>query len=331
MVYSVNQVRHLYVAKTLKTGNNLLATDGAGSILPKADTAKSNLWFQYMSPAGVVSSDKIIISNVVYAKATKSENLAKKLDRYKLVLDSSVNAGAPVAGQDYLLRLAFREYIGLSQEDQYWKFGMVHAVAGMNASTFYKKLALSVIKNLSRELTPLVKVYVLTTTAATEVTQATKEADLTGTYVSIEFEQVAQDWVLGTMPQGVIPFSVQPTSITVDGDDRIWGVVSPVASVSKIEDGHDIADLEYFCMGARGDMYRNMGWPNVIPTKYLVDPTSKYDTLDITYYWAGSGEDVQKSQRTMTLVTVDDGNHTAMDALIAAINTASGLNITALG
>lgn len=330
-VYSVNQVRHLYVAKELKTGNNLLPADVAGSILPKVDTAKSMLWFQYKSPGGVVSSDKINLSNVVYAKATKSEDLVKNLDRYQVVLDSTINGGAPVAGQDYLLRLAFRQYIGLSQEDQYWKFGMVHAVAGMSASNFYKKLAMSLIKNLSRELTPLVKVYLMATATATEVTSSTKESDLTGTYTSIQIEQVAQDWVLGTMPQGYIPFSVQPTNITVDGDERIWGVVTQVPSVNKVENGHDIADLEYFCLGARGDVYRNMGWPNVIHSTYLVDPSQKYDTLDITYYWSGPNEDVQKSQRTMTLVAVDDGSHTAMDALISAINSASGLSIAKLG
>ncbi len=69
-VFSINQVRQLYVAKELKTGNALLATDKAGAILPKADTAKTTLYLQYMSPAGIVSSDKINIANVMYAKAT---------------------------------------------------------------------------------------------------------------------------------------------------------------------------------------------------------------------------------------------------------------------
>lgn len=330
-VYSVNQVRHLYVAKELKTGNNLLPADLAGAILPKADNAKSTLWFQYKSPAGVVSSDKIGIDRIVYAKATKSEDLVKNLDRYQVALDANINAGAPVAGQDYLLRIAFRQYVGLSSEDQYWKYGMVHAVAGMSASDFYKKLALSLVKNMARDLTPLAKVYVMASAVATEVTNDTKESDLTGTYTSIQIEQVAQDWILGTMPQGYIPFTVQPTTITVDGDERIWGEVTTVPSVNKVENGHDIADLEYFCMGFRGDTYRNMGWPNVIHTTYLVDPTQKYDTLDITYYWSGPNEDVQKSQRTMTLVAVDDGSHTAMDALITAINSASGLTIPKLG
>lgn len=325
--FSVNQQRHLYVAKSLKTATSQLAA--AGDILPKADTAKTTMYFQYFSPAGVIqSSDKIDIKNITYAKSTSSQSLVKKLDRYQVVLDSSINSGAPVAGQDYLLRLSFRQYIGLSEEDQYWKFGMVHAVSGMTASDFYKTMALSLAKNLARETPSLVKVYLVDAVPAyTTVTSSTTAASLTGTYTGIQIEQVAQDWVLGTMPQDYIPFEVQPTTITVDGDERIWGTVSKIASINSIQNGHNIADLEYFAMGARGDIYRNMGWPNVIHTTYLVDPTQKYDTLDINYYWAGGAEDVQKSPRTITLVTVDDGSHTAMKALIAAINTASGLTI----
>ena len=79
--FSINQVRHLYVEKALKTGNNLLSTDAAGSILPKADTAKTTLYFQYMSPAGIVSSDKITIANIISAKATASGSMAHKLAR----------------------------------------------------------------------------------------------------------------------------------------------------------------------------------------------------------------------------------------------------------
>lgn len=326
--YSVNQVRHLYVAKALKGKSTDLKT--AGDILLKVDKAKSTMYFQYFSPAGVIeSSDKIDIKNITYAKSTSSKALVKKLDRYQVVLDSTINKGTPVAGQDYLLRLAFRQYVGLSPEDQYWKFGMVHAVSGMTASGFYKAMALSLAKNIAREATPLVTIYLVTDKSTyTTVTIDTDPTTLAGTYTGIQIEQVAQDWILGVMPQGYIPFAVQPTNITFEGDERIWGTVTTVTPINFVQNGHDIADLEYFTMGARGDFYRNMGWPNVIHTAYLVDPTKKYDTLDISYYWAGGAEDVQKSPRTITLVTVDDGSHTEMKALITAINTASGLKIT---
>lgn len=325
--YSVNQVRHLYVVKALK--DKVTRLTAVGDILPKVDEAKSTMYFQYFSPAGVIeSSDKIDIKNITYAKSTSSKALAKKLDRYQVVLDPTINSGAPVAGQDYLLRLAFRQYVGLSPEDQYWKFGMVHAVSGMSASAFYKAMALSLARNVAREATPLVTIYLVASGSVyTTVTIDTDPATLIDTYTGIQIEQVEQDWILGVMPQGYIPFAVQPTNITFEGDERIWGTVTTVPPINSVQNGHDIADLEYFTMGARGDFYRNMGWPNVNHTTYLVDPTKKYDTLDISYYWAGGAEDVQKSPRTITLVTVDDGNHTVMEELINVINTKSGLTI----
>lgn len=331
--FSVNQVRHLYVVKSSKAATAELTT--AGDILPKADAAKTTLYFQYYNPAGFIeSSDKIHIPNVTYTKVTSSKDLAKKLDRYQVVLDANINGGAPVVGQDYILRLAFRQYVGLSPEDQYWKYGMVHAVSGMSASDFYKALALSLGKNLAREATPLVTIYLVSDASDSEVYTKvdidTNPATLTDTYTGIQIEQVAQDWILGVMPQGYIPFAVQPTNITYEGDERIWGTVTTITPINTVQDGHEIADLEYFCMGARGDLYRNMGWPNVIHTTYLVDPTQKYDVLDINYYLAGGAEDAQKSPRTLTLVAVDDNNHAVMNALIHTINTVSGLTIATL-
>ena len=331
--FSVNQVRHLYVVKNPKTEIEQLTT--AGDILLKVDEAKNTLYFKYYSPAGLVeSSDKIYIPNVTYAKATSSEALAKKLDRYQVVLDANINGGKPVAGQDYILRLAFRQYVGLSPEDQYWKYGMVHAVSGMSASNFYKALALSLGKNLAREATPLVTIYLVSGTSETDpytkVDINTNPTTLTDDYTGIQIEQVAQDWILGVMPQSYIPFAVQPTNITYEGDERIWGTVTTITPINTVQNGHEIADLEYFCMGARGDLYRNMGWPNVIHTTYLVDPTKKYDVLDINYYWAGGAEDAQKSPRTLTLVAVDEGEHTVMNKLINAINDNSNLAVKPL-
>lgn len=330
-VFSINQVRQLYVAKALKADTAALTT--AGDIVPKADTAKTTLYFQYMSPAGLVSSDKIDIKNVMYTKVTSSDALAHKLVRYSVTLDGDVSA-TPVAGQNYILRLAFRQYIGLSEEDQYFKYGEVIARSGMTASDFYKKMAISLAKNLENktESTPLVNIYLNSAVADgtdVPVTATTKESDLTATdYDQIIIEEAEQPWVLGMMPQAFIPFTPQFLTITVDGEDRLWGVATVVTPTKTVPDGHLIADLEYFCMGARGDIYRGMGYPNIIKTTYLADPDAIYDTLDIHYFYTGSNESVQKSEKTITLVTVDDGKHTAMHALTAAIYTASGLKVS---
>lgn len=336
--FSTNQVRQLYVAEALKT-SNVIASDTAGTIAVKSDTSKNHLYFEYKGADNLMRSDLIDIKNILYAKATDADDLAHNLAKYKLTLDARVNGGTPVAGQDYILRIAFRNYIGLSEEDQYFKYGMVHAVAGMTASDFYKTLALSLVKNFSREEEGLLKFYLETggTTAdtPTEVTKDTKESTLTGTYTGIVIEEAPQEWILGVMEQAPVNFTLQPDTITADGDERIWGVVKQVASTSSIPNGHKIADLEYFCMGERGDVYRMVGFPHVIRTKYLVNPDNEYNVIDIHYAYVGPNESVQKSEKDITIVVPKIGannqtsNKLAND-IILAINTATGLSIKTL-
>lgn len=340
--FSTNQVRQLYVATALKSPN-VKASDTAGSIAVKSDTAKSHLYFEYMGAGGMTRSDLIDIKNILYAKATDADDLAYDLAKYKLTLDDTVNGGEPVVAQDYILRIAFRNYPGLSEEDQYFKYGMVHAVTGMTASDFYKTLALSLVKNFSREEQGLLKFYLETggsdagvvAGTPTEVTKDTKESSLTGTYTGIIIEEAPQDWILGVMEQAPVNFTIQPDLIIDNGDERIWGVVKKVTSTNSIPDGHKIADLEYFCMGERGDVYRMVGFPYVIRTKYLVDPDIKYNVIDIHYAYVGPNESVQKSEKDITIVVpkVEANNQASNDlanSIISAINTATGLTIKTL-
>ena len=323
--FSVNQVRQLYVATALKTPH-VLASDAAGSIAVKNDTVKSHLYFEYKGADNLMRSDLIDTKNILYAKATDATAMAHNLKSVTVALDSNVNSGAPVAGQDYILRIAFKQYVGMSDEDQYFKYGMVHAYAGMDASEFYKVLAISLAKNFSREVVPLIKIEIKTASATTEVTPTTKAADLTGTYTGVVITEVEQPWRLGVMAQTPVYFTVQSVPVTVNGDERYWATLTESTSGS-ISNGKTIADLEYFCMGERGDMYRQVGWPHNIPTTYLVDPTKTYCVFDIHYAYVGSNESVQKSEKTITIVCADKAE---LNKVITAFNTATGLSVATL-
>lgn len=323
--FSVNQVRQLYVATALKTPH-VLASDAAGSIAVKNDTAKSHLYFEYKGADNLMRSDLIDTKNILYAKATDAAAMAHDLKSVTIALDSNVNGGAPVAGQDYILRIAFKQYVGMSDEDQYFKYGMVHAYTGMDASEFYKVLAVSLAKNFSREVVPLIKIEIKTASATTEVTPTTKVADLTDTYTGVVITEVEQPWRLGVMAQTPVYFTVQSVPVTVNGDERYWATLTESTSGS-IGNGKTIADLEYFCMGERGDMYRQVGWPNNIPTTYLVDPAKTYCVFDIHYAYVGSNESVQKSEKTITIVCADK---TELNKVIEAFNAATGLSIAIL-
>ena len=414
--FSTNQSRQFYVAKSVAT---VTPNAAKGAIEVGADNAMSHMYFKYLGAGGQTRSDLIKISNIVSAKATDADSMAHNLKRYKVSLDSTVNSGNPKAGQDYILRIAFRNFIGLSEEDQYFKYGTVHAVTGMTPEQFYTILLESLRKNFSRENSKLLEYYLdgdkasavladnagITVTAknfgtagnsikfeitavdaaeasatvttvggittisvaltaaaakignvksliattpvaaalvtiagvdATDVVVESPAVSLTGgTTNGIILEEVEQPWVLGTMPLEFMNFSVQPTTINDGTEERIWGTVTELAAINKVENGKNIADMEYFYMGERGDQYRNIKWPNVIKTNYLVDETVKYNLLDITYFYQGAGEDVQKSQKTITIAVpkvgaTNDVSNALMNELIADINSASGLSIDAL-
>lgn len=353
--FSTDQVRQLYVAKALEA-HNVLASGDAGSIAVKNDTAKNHLYFEYKGADNLMRSDLIDIRNILYAKATDADAMAHELKSVTVTLDTNVNGGTPVAGQDYILRIAFRQHVGMSDEDQYFKYGMVHAYAGMGADEFYKVLALSIAKNFSREAVPLIKIEVHSKTTRSKggfdstgymvVTPTTKDNGKSNTnpyYVagalvtdidSIRITEVEQPWRLGVMAQTPVYFTVQSVPVTVNGDERHWATLTE-GTGGSIGNGKTIADLEYFCMGERGDIYRGAGFPHNIPTTYLVDPSVKYNVIDIHYAYAGSNESVQKSEKTITLVVpkVGDNNQISnrlANDIISAINTATGLTIATL-
>lgn len=344
--FSVNQVRQFYVATAFST-SHVIESDTAGAIAVSNDTEKKHLYFEYKGADNRMRSDLIDIENILYAKATSAGSMAYKMKSATIALDSSVNGGIPVAGQDYILRIAFKQYVGMSDEDQYFKYGMVHAYSGMTTDVFYKTLAQSIAKNFSREIVPLIKIEVHSGATKNEggfdangymtVTPSTKDngkSDNTNPYYngasaivadidSIRITEVEQPWRLGVMSQTPVYFTVQPVEIIVDGDERVWGTVE-MGTNGTIGNGKVIADLEYFCMGERGDIYRGTGWPNNIPTTYLIDPNKTYNVLDIHYAYVGSNESVQKSEKTITIACADK---IVLNKIINAVKTATGLTI----
>lgn len=345
--FSTNQVRQLYVIKSAEnSATHVLPSDVAGRASLQFDNAKNHMYLEYKGADNLMRSDLIDINNILYAKSTKAASMDYKMKSHIIKLDANVNGGSPVAGEDYILRIAFRQYVGMSDEDQYFKYGMVHAYAGMEADKFYKVLAQSIAKNFSREATPLIKIEVHSAATTSKggfddsgymvVTPNTKDTGVennTNPYYngsdaivtdidSIRITEVEQPWRLGVMAQTPVYFTVQPTTIIVNGDERIWATVTEGTN-GTIGNGKNIADLEYFCMGERGDIYRGIGFPNNIVTSYLVDPSKKYSVFDIHYAYVGSNEAVQKSEKTITLVC-DDSTKTNLNNLITRFNTATG-------
>ena len=314
-IFSTNQANQVYVAKALK--ETVATLTDLGDILVKATPDQSAIYFQHKGAGGIVRSDLIEVKNILWGKTTKAKDMARKLKVATVTLDDTVNSGNPIAGQDYILTIAFTGYVGISPEDsQYWKHGVVHATNGMTASDFYKQMALSLAKNMSREAVKLVKI---TLSDGTEVLPNTKASALAGTYTNLVITEVEQDWILGTKQQKALTFDVILTEVDVKEGDTYtptkWGKVV-VSAGDPIKNGKLMADYEYFHMGERGDQYRMVGFPDYVPTKYLVDPSKEYDTIALHYAYIGSNESVQKSEKDITLIVPTKG----VAALIAKIN-----------
>jgi hypothetical protein len=306
-VFSTNQVRHLYVQNSLGTAgaDGHMQDTTTGAAMFYVDPKKETFFLEYIGEGGRLRSDIIDVKSVRQIKYTAADRLKSNLYKTSVKLDSAVNGGEVIPGQDYILRIVFRQFAGMSDEDTYIKYGAVHGVASMTPSDFYKKLAISLAKNFSRELTQLLRFKV----GDVEVTGTTKMTDLAAvTATEVTIEEVEQDWIRGTKAQVPVYFEVIPTTVTYDGEEVIWGVMDETTGstakevYASIADGKKIADLEYFCHGERGDIYRGVGWPDVIPTKYMVDETKEYDVLDIAYYFEGAGENPQKSEKVLTVV-----------------------------
>lgn len=290
--FSINQVRHLYVANSIGTVN---ASSAKGTIELKNTADEKAIYFKYMSPGGQVRSDLIAKDKVLSYNFTEASKMAHPLRTVIVTLDPNVGI---VAGEEYITRITFRQYIGLSEENQNFKYGYVKPTSGMTESDFYLAMAKSIASNVAKDTTPLLKVGVTTGSDFVALDGASTGASYTG----VILEEAVQDWNLGTMPQAYIAFEAQPTTIVLNGDDVIWGTATNGTPINTVPNGHDIADLEYFCMGARGDHYRMMGYPNIIKTEYLVDPEAAYDVIDIHYAFTDSNESVQKSEKTITIV-----------------------------
>ena len=324
-VFSTNQVRQLYVVDNVASSESALAT--AGSIFAKK--SGDDIYFKYVGALGdTMRTDIVNQKQLIYTSVATSDKLAYKLKGQKITLNPNVNGGKPIEGRDYILRVLFSEYIGISPVDKTLKYGTVHITPGMTASDFYAEMAYSLMQSQKKEPNPIMNVAVIVSgdfegnvISDTDTPQDIKSM---GTIEGIVIFEAGQPWHLGVMPQGVIKIDAQVTRITYNGDDTIfWGVVEDATMPSSyvLPEGQKIADLEYFCMGERGDQYRNAGWPNVIPTKYLVDPTAEYDLYTIHYAYVGEGTHQEKSEKDIQFAVLKSASSAFKTKLNAVLPT----------
>lgn len=337
-IFTANQVNHVYVAEgesaevvTISSSTDVDKTK-KGSIGVGTTPDGKQVWFTHVGEGGIDRSDLIDKDKIQYINLTYANKMERKLKTIKV----SVNAGAIISGSgasakvianvDYILRVKLAQVMCPSPTNEYWKFGAAHSVTNSDVKTILRKIAVSLAKSMGNEAIQYLKVYLLAGSTETEVTPTTSEASLTGSYTAILLKEQEGDWILGLKQQKPLNFTVEPSSVKdANGDEVFWadtidsrgftktGGVEPVdgiettaanipAAAGTVENGKLCADLEYFWHGERGDRYRMSGYPNYVPTKYMVDPTQKYDVLSIHYSYVGSNHAVQMSEKDLTFI-----------------------------
>lgn len=312
-VFSTDQNRQFYHVSAYKSNVTGFTNDGDATVVTDKD---GNIHIIQRGKGGLVKTDVIDKANILSVNASAPADMVKKLKQVNLTLSKECNGGKPIIGEDYILRINFRQLYGMSDEDIYQKYGAVAATSAMVEKTdlFYLTLAQSLFKNFKRTFSPLLKIGLNTASGTTAITSisnvngtwkvngSTVTPGTTYTGIAIIEDSLVGEWQLGTAKLEGVNFEVIPTTVLDNGQDIVWGTTT-TAVAGTIGNGYDTADLEYFCMGERGDQYRLAQWPNNITTKYFVNPTSTYYYLDIAYAYKGDCEDIQNSKKVMTLVS----------------------------
>lgn len=355
-IFTSNQVNHVLVATALKTSNGkVVKSDAVGTISVQKD-AEGNMYFMHRGKGGLTRSD--LLTNIIDVRYTPAPKMSRKMNAVYVTLNSDAldSNSKAFAGQDYLLRLEFQNPIGMSPDHKYWKFGIVHATSNMTASAFYLAMAKSLAVNMSRDAVKLVKIsvtYGSNHASATEITAASNIADsstFNQTYTGIKIEEVAQEWQLGIKQNKPITFVIMESTISNGTNEVYWADVV-YSNGKKITGGLEVsesiqstylpsgdtvvnsklaAEFEYFAMGERADLYRGMGWPDYIPTEYIVDPTNAYgyDMINIHYAYVGSNHAVQMSEKDLTILvpraSTDNDSSDELNAIGALAESIKG-------
>lgn len=337
-IFTANQVTQLYVADGAQAETVTISSSTdvnkakKGSVGVGVTPDGKQVWFTHVGEGGIDRTDLIDKDKIQYIKLTYANKMARDLKTIKITFNSAAitsGSGATakvIANADYILKVKLAQVMCPSPTNEYWKFGSAHAAVGADVKTILRKLAVSLAKSMGNEAVQYLKVYLLAGSAETEVTPTTSEVSLTGSYTAILLKEQEGDWILGLKQQKPLNFTVEPSVVkdtygteifwadTIDskgftkigGVEPIDGVETTAANIPAVagvvENGKLCADLEYFWHGERGDRYRMSGYPNYVPTKYMVDPTQKYDVLNIHYSYVGSNHAVQMSEKDLTFI-----------------------------
>lgn len=301
-VFSINQVSQMFVAKALKT-----STPTAEGDIQVKGTKDGSLYVISYGKGGLVRSDLIDTDKILYAKQTPSASLNTKLHGYTITV-----TGTPVKGQVYTLKINFRNYIGIGDEDT------ISIVAAVTAGIPYT------LKDNKTVVTPITNDQIVTCLADFLERDATfnKLAEISVSDDNVfSIYEIEQPWVRGKMQAGqVVTLDMPTVGYVSDGDleTNDWATVTKADNTTADDGMKKLADLEYFTAGAKGDEYRGMGYPYNMDYDYMLDGKTEMDVISIHYFYQGANHEVQKSEKDL-FIAVPKGDSTIAKAIDAIV------------
>ena len=292
-VFNTDQVRHFYVCNSA----DCFSTIG-------------NSEFMKIDPGATYSAAS---SDIIEKKQIEEIRITSALDklvppRKKVtvgVASGILDSGNVPAGYHFVLKIIFSQYVSNSDEDRLVKIADVYTKTAMTPAAFVTELKASLDRNLAAEEN------------ATDTTLVTRTVSSNTLVLTENY----MPWKRGKMSVGKLPFYVVAEPVVIDNIEVDWATLTPATvtkdSVDTAAGAKKLADLEWFCLGERGDIYRGLTWPNNFEPEYLVDATGStdYSIVDLTYYYKGNTEDIQHSRKVVTVALIDVDGEDAAAAL----------------
>lgn len=305
--FSTNQVMHFYVHATghklyIPTNEDEAIVNDPFSIVITNDGLAPSVTGNTTNVIG--RTDKI--ENVMWATLTKAAKLATPYKEATLTFKSEVNEGAPIVGQDYIVKVSYPAIGGVGVEGFTTKIATAYASAGSTTATIVDELA----KNLNAAF------------EADGVLVATIDGVGNDTLVITQTDIAEKSYERGVRPVTIADFNVIASPVIENGEEVDWLNIAIAPSALSVNGGYKLADMEYFALGERGDDYRMMGYPNYIKSIYRIDPTKEYNVYNIHYAYKGYNDQSHKSEKDLIIaveVVENDENEGTIPALESAL------------
>jgi hypothetical protein len=323
MAQSQNTIREIFIANgALATETTLKAFTASASTGEIGVLSKGGEAPAYGVPFVVAykTADSVIVSDVVDPLKVEKLKLVEYAAEVPKVITASAFPVPATAGDkyEYIVDIRLFNHGSLSVENFYIKHGqhiLTQTSAPLTAQAAVDALVVNLNKNFSKE------------PGATATTNPlfTFSRGSSGANSTLIITAKAQPLELGKKEGRALEFDVVVRVSKVGDED--FGITQPTVAVTTpahpgTGTGKQVAKLEYFYRGARGDAFRGLNYPYNWPTttKTLTDQALTYNLIELKHFITGDGLNALKMPKELTIAIAETaGTTTEAEALIAAI------------